>query len=65
MAIHIPSGAVGEVYKIYLPPPPEGETDEEEEADQSVSCLFPQAGFRGFIFVAADPEWSLGRHLKR
>ena len=47
MAIHIPSGAVGEVYKIYLPPPPEGETDEEEEADQSVSCLFPQAGFRG------------------
>ena len=45
MAIHIPSGAVGEVYKIYLPPPPEGETDEEEEADQSVSCLFPQAGF--------------------
>ena len=45
MAIHLPSGAVGEVYKIYLPPPPEGETDDEEEADQSVSCLFPQAGF--------------------
>ena len=39
VAIHIPSGAVGEVYKIYLPPPPEGATDEEEEAAQRVSCL--------------------------
>ena len=50
---------MGEVYKIYLPPPPEGETDEEEEADQSVSCLFPQAGFvvriRGWDQQAREP----------